>query len=398
VMAHVKLVCQKSQQNQKQLRSAALTAKMFDFCCSINQDKWDKAFKEVFIADDQWMARIRTDGSPDGGGSQSDEIERMMAKGLSSKPDLLKSFLERKIDGDVRTAAFEGEDQLEAMALPLAAVSCTTYSESQQLDYVRIAEVLDNVTTAAKNLKIGDEGSLDLAADIVELGDFRLDAQRRQMESLQSSLNAADQRIASISQLNECLEQEKCRQSGVIARLLRRLSSLERELSDVRVEYRDFESTNSHSLKEANAEIADKTDKLEKAEAEGVKLAAKTAKLKDNVKQLQEAILEYQDSQRDLQDKLKTESKNNADLTVALAKREEKLKKSVMRLEEERSEREGRERQLEALKKEVESLQSLTKRQEQVMAKKDKQIQELNDEIIEERKRLELIFNMSKRK
>merc|ERR1719376_1462836 len=283
------------------------------------------------------------------------------------------------------------------MALPLAAASCTSPLESQ-LDYVRIAEVLDNVTTAAENLKIGDEGSLDLAADIVELGDFRLDAQRRQMESLQSSLNAADQRIASISQLNECLEQEKCRQSGVIARLLRRLSSLERELSDVRVEYRDFESTNSHSLKEANAEIADKTDKLEKAEAEGVKLEAKTAKLKDNVKQLQEAILEYQDSQRDLQDKLKTESKNNADLTVALAKREEKLKKSVMRLEEERSEREGRERQLEALKKEVESLQSLTKRQEQVMAKKDKQIQELNDEIIEERKRLELIFNMSKRK
>ena len=45
-------------------------------------------------------------------------------------------------------------------------------------------------------------------ADLVELGDFRLGCQKRQIESLRFSLAAADERIASMHELNLCAEQE----------------------------------------------------------------------------------------------------------------------------------------------------------------------------------------------
>ena len=70
-------------------------------------------------------------------------------------------------------------------------------------DFVLVGQVLDKVTKAASQMKLNDS-----VADIVELGDFRLSYQKRQIESLQSALQAADQRIASLNELNICLEQE----------------------------------------------------------------------------------------------------------------------------------------------------------------------------------------------
>ena len=70
-------------------------------------------------------------------------------------------------------------------------------------DYVLVGQVLDKVTKAAAQMKLNDS-----VADIVELGDFRLSCQKRQIESLQMGLQAADQRIASLHELNICLEQE----------------------------------------------------------------------------------------------------------------------------------------------------------------------------------------------
>ena len=70
-------------------------------------------------------------------------------------------------------------------------------------DYVLVGQVLDKVTKAAAQMKLNDS-----VADIVELGDFRLSCQKRQIESLQMGLHAADQRIASLHELNICLEQE----------------------------------------------------------------------------------------------------------------------------------------------------------------------------------------------
>ena len=48
----------------------------------------------------------------------------------------------------------------------------------------------------------------DNVAELVELGDFRLNCQTRQMESLRDSLTAADLRIASLHEYNASLEQE----------------------------------------------------------------------------------------------------------------------------------------------------------------------------------------------
>ena len=93
---------------------------------------------------------------------------------------------------------------------------------------------MDNVTKAAAKMKVIhsgkwlERGGVDLVevwvfelfivcflfqldenvADLVELGDFRLGCQKRQIESLRFSLAAADERIASMHELNLCAEQE----------------------------------------------------------------------------------------------------------------------------------------------------------------------------------------------
>ena len=86
-----------------------------------------------------------------------------------------------------------------------------------------------------------------------------------------------------------------------------------------------------------------------------------------------------------------------ADLTITITKREEKLRKKERQLEEEMTEREKLEKEVDRLTKEVASLQSLTKRQEQALAKKDKMLQENGEELNEMRRIHEQIFNLSKK-
>lgn len=83
-------------------------------------------------------------------------------------------------------------------------------------------------------------------------------------------------------------------------------------------------------------------------------------------------------------------------MTAALEKREEKLKKKERQIEDEMSQREQLAADLEAAKKECASLQTLTKRQEQALAKKDKLLADQNNELSEVRRIQEQIFNLSK--
>ncbi len=84
------------------------------------------------------------------------------------------------------------------------------------------------------------------------------------------------------------------------------------------------------------------------------------------------------------------------DLTITLTKREEKLRKKERQVEEDLVEREKLEKEVEKLSRELTSLQSLTKGQEQALAKKDKQLQDNQEELGELRRIHEQIFNLSK--
>ena len=64
-----------------------------------------------------------------------------------------------------------------------------------------------------------------------------------------------------------------------------------------------------------------------------------------------------------------------------MAKREEKLKRKERQLDEEQAAKEAMEKELESLKKEISSLQTLNKRQDQALAKKDKQYNETLDQL-----------------
>ena len=75
------------------------------------------------------------------------------------------------------------------------------------------------------------------------------------------------------------------------------------------------------------------------------------------------------------------EAKTQAELSAALEKREEKLKKKERALEEQQTAHERAEAELETARKEMASLQALNRRLEAALSKKDKQIAELNDEI-----------------
>ena len=82
-------------------------------------------------------------------------------------------------------------------------------------------------------------------------------------------------------------------------------------MSDIRSEYANFETQNSHSLREAKREIEETSKALTEKEAEAQKLLAKNQKLRDNTDKLKESIEEYREQQQELQSKLQQENKIN---------------------------------------------------------------------------------------
>ena len=98
---------------------------------------------------------------------------------------------------------------------------------------------------------------------------------------------------------------------SLVKSLLRRLESTDKHVSDIRSDYANFESENSHSLKEAKRDIEEKSKALAELEAEGQALQAKNAKLRDNNERLQATIDEHRQVNEDLQNKLKQENKIN---------------------------------------------------------------------------------------
>ena len=146
-------------------------------------------------------------------------------------------------------------------------------------------------------------------------------------------------------------------------------------------------------------------------ESNQAKLEAKLSKYKEKCEALQTAIEEHQTIQAELHEKLKVESKNNSgelcifvicsitdiqptflcisELTTALAKKDEKLKRREEKLKEESSAHEK-------LEKENSSLQTLNKRLETALAKKEKQFNEASKKLATFQQIQAQIFSLSK--
>ena len=99
--------------------------------------------------------------------------------------------------------------------------------------------------------------------------------------------------------------------SGLVKGLLRRLESTECQINDIRRDYANFETENSHSLKKAKKEIEEKSADLKRMEAEAANLLDKNTKLKANNEVLQTSIEEHRKANEELQASLKKENKTN---------------------------------------------------------------------------------------
>lgn len=85
-----------------------------------------------------------------------------------------------------------------------------------------------------------------------------------------------------------------------------------------------------------------------------------------------------------------------SDLVLALAGREDELHKKTTELEEEILRNEKLQVDYDNVRKELSNLHTLSNRQQQVIAKKEKQLQEKQDELHEYKRVQEQIFNLSK--
>ena len=126
------------------------------------------------------------------------------------------------------------------------------------------------------------------------------------------------------------------------------------------------------------------------------KLMAKCSKYKEQMEALQDTIKEHQTVQAELHEKLTAEAKTNSDLTAALNKRDEKLKKKEKMFDEHLAAKELMEKEMDSLKKEISSLQTLNKRMETAMSKKEKQYNEVSEKLNTFKQIQAQIFSLSK--
>merc|ERR1711953_1341936 len=99
------------------------------------------------------------------------------------------------------------------------------------------------------------------------------------------------------------------------------------EMTDLREQCNEITKEASATKNITAKELKDKEEDIEVLEANEAKLKAKVSKYKEQMETLQETIKEHQAAQEELAEKLKTESTQKAELTAALTKKDEKLKK-----------------------------------------------------------------------
>ncbi len=178
---------------------------------------------------------------------------------------------------------------------------------------------------------------------MLELSDFRHSALRRQVESLMSSLQLADGRIARQNEMLSSLGHESDRMDRLMRGALSRAHHAEMELQMAREQHGRVEEEATEfrarmkkvgrleivrrsvecdkmvsfflsfsSVDSAPQAYAVKEEEATELEKEKEKMTAKAIKYRETTESLQDAIKEHQRVQEELQAKLKAESKSNA--------------------------------------------------------------------------------------
>merc|ERR1719508_291436 len=232
----------------------------------------------------------------------------------------------------------------------------------------KLDALMESVAKAVEGMEIDS-----VVAEVVEVAQYRRGAEREQVESLRSALSAADARIAAQNTALVQREAELASVDRLVSSLGSKLVATREELEDIRQQHTNTSATQQESRNKLAQQLAETRAREQQLEAELEKIVEKCRKYKENVETMKADLQQYKENERLLQEKLKVEIKAEEEFCMIVQKREEKLRKKEKQLEEltmafEKSEKEG-----DQLRKQCSSLETLTKRQEQALAKKEKQ-------------------------
>ena len=259
-------------------------------------------------------------------------------------------------------------------------------------DYQTVQDLVGSLRKAAE---VEADSLSSRLGDVLDLGDLRLRGQQQLVNNLKVSLRSAEETALLKNERIAILENELYRTSSSLRNVCLNNQATERELADKINQYDHLHDKATDYRNKTKRELESQARQLDGLQSERDRATAKAAKYTEQIGRLTETIKEHQQVQEELQAKLRSEAKAQAELTAALEKREEKLKKKDRALEEQQTVREKAEAELETARKEMASLQALNRRQEAALSKKDKQIAELNDEITTFRAMQEQIMNIS---
>jgi len=255
----------------------------------------------------------------------------------------------------------------------------------------RIDNLMDKITDAMGKLEVES-----VVGEVMQLATVRRGQEKQQLAHMSEALAAADKRIASQNTALVEREEQVRTMERLITDLVIRLGAAKEELGDIRAQHGDLSREADSTRDKLGKELAEAKEQLEELQGEKVVLTEKYGKYKEQVVSLTGDLKQYKENQEQLEVKLKQEMKGREELAVSLTKREDRLKKKEKQLDEEMTAREKAEKECDDLRKQCSSLETLSKRQEQALNKKEKLLQESQEEVKEMRRVQDAIFNLSK--
>eukprot|EP00092_Neocalanus_flemingeri_P107418 GFUD01137871.1.p1 GENE.GFUD01137871.1~~GFUD01137871.1.p1 ORF type:complete len:824 (-),score=300.44 GFUD01137871.1:355-2826(-) len=255
----------------------------------------------------------------------------------------------------------------------------------------RIDSLMEGVTEALGKMEVEQ-----VVGEVMQLATVRRGQEKQQLAYMMEALGAADARVAAQNTALVEREEQVRALERVVMELVVRLGANKEELGDIRAQHGDLSREADCTRDKLGKELGEARSQLEELQTEKVVLVEKYGRYKDQVVRLTEDLKQYKDNQEQLEVKLKQEMRGREELVVTVSKREERLKKKEKQLDEEMSARERAEKENDDLRKQCASLETLSKRQEQALSKKEKLLQESQEETKEMRRVQDAIFNLSK--
>jgi len=251
----------------------------------------------------------------------------------------------------------------------------------------KIDVVLNQVTDAVNQLQVDR-----VVGEVMDLASSRSSRDKVKMERLKCSLAVADERISHQGELITQQEDEISRLEQLVADLARSLVVTKEELNDIRAQHGDLSKEADITRDRLGKELAEVREQLDGVGKHKNELEEKYNRQKEQNVQLSQDLEQYRVNEEQLQGKLKIEMKAKEEVSATLGK---KLKKKEQLLEEEMTQREKAEREGEELRKQVATMNQLSKRQEHLLSKKDKELTTTKEELNKMQAIHDQIFNLS---